>query len=93
MVQYSWRSLTELLVCLSAIYCGMIPLVENAYVSSATGVQYQDTVTYECFGGYGFNGGDPTVTCQEDGTWTVAPTCTGEPLNTDLRDSTLITTL
>ncbi len=61
----------------TAVYCGMIPLVENAYISSATGVQYQDTVTYECYGGYGV-GGSGAIECQEDRTWTSAPTCTGK---------------
>lgn len=59
----------------------MIPLVENAYVTGATGVQYEDIVTYACYGGYGITGASDTVTCQADGTWTDAPTCAGIKFN------------
>lgn len=63
---------------ITAVYCGMVPLVDNGYVLNSTGVQYLDTVTYDCYGGYSVDPGtDDTITCQDDGLWTDPPECIG----------------
>jgi hypothetical protein len=61
----------------AAKYCGQPPVVASAHVLSSTGVQYEDTVKYECDPGFGFNGAD-FITCQADGTWTTPPVCSRE---------------
>ncbi|CAH1794302.1 unnamed protein product [Owenia fusiformis] len=59
--------------CMGA-YCGAPPKVEHGYVYTSTGVTYNLTATYRCFGVY-FLVGSPSITCQANGTWTTAPAC------------------
>jgi len=60
----------------SAKYCGQAPLINNGYVKSSTGVQFGDTVTYKCYGGY--RALKDTITCRETGQWEDTPSCTGK---------------
>ena len=57
------------------MYCGEAPLVANGYAYNSTGVQYNNTVEYKCFGG--FNALNYIIKCQADGTWETAPLCNG----------------
>ena len=53
--------------------CGMPPNVDNA-VQKGTSSYETSVVFYECLKGYIMTG-DPTVTCQSNGLWTLPPDC------------------
>ncbi|KAI0213951.1 hypothetical protein LSAT2_000966 [Lamellibrachia satsuma] len=57
---------------IEAKYCGQAPLNGNSYIESSTGVQFGDTVTYTCYGGYRVL--KTTISCGESGQWEDAPT-------------------
>ncbi|KAL4239882.1 Calcium ion binding [Mactra antiquata] len=61
-------------------YCGPVPSISNGFVASSTGVQYMDTVTYDCFQGStlqpAFDDNDNVIDCMANGQWTARPTCT-----------------
>jgi hypothetical protein len=62
------------------VTCGTPSKVQNGNWSYQTGKKdsYNDTVTYKCNQGFSLSGGEKTenVTCQANGTWSTAPTCT-----------------
>ncbi|KAK2171571.1 hypothetical protein NP493_1041g00011 [Ridgeia piscesae] len=72
-------------------YCGQAPLINNGYVKSSTGVQFGDTVTYKCYGGY--RALKDTITCRETGQWEDTPSCTATkcpqrpPINDGMKDT------
>lgn len=65
---------------ISATDCGIIVL-ENGVVVSSTGTKYGDTATFECNEGYDMEG-DPTISCQDGGSWTDVIVCTIKGKNT-----------
>ncbi|ELU08713.1 hypothetical protein CAPTEDRAFT_227406 [Capitella teleta] len=57
-------------------YCGLPPELTNGYVSSISGVLFEDNVTYSCFSEFTLDG-DAVVLCEDDGAWGTLPTCLG----------------
>ncbi|XP_067944561.1 sushi, von Willebrand factor type A, EGF and pentraxin domain-containing protein 1-like [Watersipora subatra] len=74
------------------VNCGPPPVVDNSK-RQVYGHSYNDTVKYECDGGYEMIG-DDTIICQETGYWTVHPgckalTCDGPPKIENAKNFTL----
>ena len=59
------------------ITCGIPPMLPNGKVTDVTGYNMLDTVSYECSDGFQLTG-PLFIWCQESGTWTSTPKCTGK---------------
>ncbi len=66
----------------TVISCGNPPNIANGMVSS-TGTTFGETATYSCNTGYQ-RSGSATVTCQDTGSWSTRPSCTGILTNLDV---------
>ena len=76
-IKLSWPSLTWFSAIFLGITCGIPPMLPNGKVTDVTGYNMLDTVSYECSDGFQLTG-PLFIWCQENGTWTSTPKCTGK---------------
>lgn len=62
--------------CISGVFCGSPPNINNGALVSVTGLYGSDSATYTCNTGYSTTQ-QQTVTCLSTGQWATPPSCSG----------------